>query len=108
MINPIMLFTTIVSHILSLLAINKSPMFTQARQSVNSTATVASGSESHMPSGWSKDGLLTFDKLAKEVQADHDKHRLEFDMFFKKEMNEMAIVAKSQKRKSECVNIDND
>jgi hypothetical protein len=83
-------------------------MFTQTRQSVDSTASVASRSKSHLPSGWSKDGLLTFNKLAKEVQADHDKHRLEFDMYFKKEMNKMAAVPKSQKRKIECVDIYND
>jgi hypothetical protein len=83
-------------------------MFTQTRQSVDRTDSVASTWKSHLPSGWSKDGLLTFNKLAKEVQADRDKHGLEFDMFFKKKMNEMAIVPKSRKRKIECVDIYND
>ena len=62
-----------------------------------------------MPCGWSKDGLQTFNKLAKEVHIDRHDLGEEFDMAFKKSMEqEMASTNKTGKRKRNCIDTYND
>jgi hypothetical protein len=59
--------------------------------------------------GWSKDGLQTFNQLAKEVYKNRKEHGEEFDKAFKKSIKqEMASTNKTGKRKRNCVNTYND
>jgi predicted AAA+ superfamily ATPase len=60
--------------------------------------------------GWSKDGLQTFNQLAKEVYKNRKEHGEEFDKAFKKESikQEMASTNKTGKRKRNCVDTYND
>jgi hypothetical protein len=60
--------------------------------------------------GWSKDGLQTFNQLAKEVYNKNRKeHGEEFDKAFKKSIKqEMASTNKTGKRKRNCVDTYND
>jgi len=59
--------------------------------------------------GWSKDGLQTFNQLAKEVYKNRKEHGEEFDKAFKKSIEqEMASTNKTGKRKRNCVNTYND
>ena len=45
-----------------------------------------------LPCGWSKDGLETFNQLAKEVSIDRKEHGEEFDNAFKTNIEqEMAV-----------------
>jgi hypothetical protein len=46
------------------------------------------GTTSHLPCGWSKDGLQTFNQLAKEVYISCTAHGEEFDKVFKKTIEE--------------------
>ena len=63
-----------------------------------------------MPCGWSKDGLQTFNALAKEVHIDRKEHGEEFDKAFKKSIEqEMASTSnKTGKRKRNCIDTYND
>jgi predicted AAA+ superfamily ATPase len=59
--------------------------------------------------GWSKDGLQTFNQLAKEVYKNRKEHGEEFDKAFKKSIEqEMASTNKTGKRKRNCVDTYND
>ena len=59
------------------------------------------GSQRHMPSGWNRNGLETFNKLAKEVLQDRKKHGVEFDKAFKRYCEEakMSCTNTTRKRK---------
>jgi hypothetical protein len=62
-----------------------------------------------LPCGWSQDGLQTFNKLAKEISADQQKHGEEFDTAFKKSIEqEMASTNKTGKRKRNYIETYND
>jgi ketopantoate reductase len=62
-----------------------------------------------LPCGWSKVGLQTFNKLAKEVYADCQKHGEEFDKAFKERIEqEMASTNKTGKRKRNYIDTYND
>ena len=62
-----------------------------------------------MPCGWSKDGLQTFNQLAKEVNTNRQEHGEEFDKAFKKTIEEeMASTNKTGKRKRNCIDTYND
>lgn len=62
-----------------------------------------------MPCGWSKDGLQTFNQLAKEVNKNRQEHGEEFDKAFKKTIEEeMASTNKTGKRKRNCIDTYND
>jgi hypothetical protein len=64
-----------------------------------------------LPCGWSQEGLITFNKLAKEISQDRIENDESFNEAFKKSMeNEMAISAlnKNGKRKRECIDTYND
>jgi hypothetical protein len=61
---------------------------------------VNNASTSHLPCGWSKDGLQLFNQLAKEVYKNCNEHGEEFDKAFKKSIKEeMASTNKAGKRK---------
>ena len=67
------------------------------------------GSTSHLPCGWSKDGLQTFNQLAKEVYISCKAHGEEFDKAFKKTIEEeMASTNKTGKRKRNNIDTYND
>ena len=59
------------------------------------------GSQRHLPSGWNRNGLETFNKLAKEVLQDRKKHGVEFDKAFKIscEKEKMSSTNTTRKRK---------
>ena len=62
-----------------------------------------------MPCGWSKDGLQTFNQLAKEVYKNRNEHGEEFDRAFKKSIeDEMASTNKAGKRKRNSIKTYND
>jgi hypothetical protein len=62
-----------------------------------------------LPCGWSKDGLQTFNQLAKEVNKNRQEHGEEFDKAFKKTIEEeMASTNKTGKRKRNCIDTYND
>jgi hypothetical protein len=64
-----------------------------------------------MPCGWSQEGLLTFNKLAKEISQDRIENDASFNEAFKTNMeNEMANSAqnKNGKRKRDCIDTYND
>lgn len=64
-----------------------------------------------LPCGWSQEGLITFNTLAKEISQDRIENDESFNEAFKKSMeNEMAISAlnKNGKRKRECIDTYND
>ena len=56
-----------------------------------------------------KDGLQTFDQLAKEVYKNCNEHGEEFDRAFKKSIEEeMASTNRAGKRKRNCIETYND
>jgi hypothetical protein len=62
-----------------------------------------------LPCGWSKDGLQTFNQLAKEVNKNRQEHGEEFDKAYKKTIEEeMASTNKTGKRKRNCIDTYND
>jgi hypothetical protein len=64
-----------------------------------------------IPCGWSQEGLLTFNKLVKEISKDWIENDESFNEAFKTSMeNEMAISAlnKNGKRKQDCIDTYND
>jgi predicted AAA+ superfamily ATPase len=62
-----------------------------------------------LPCGWSKEGLQTFNALAKEVYKDRQKHDEEIDKAFKENIEqEMASNNKTGKRKRNCIDTYND
>ena len=64
---------------------------------------------SHLPCGWSKDGLQTFNQLAKEIYKNRNEHGEEFDKAFKKSIKEeMASTNKAGKRKRNSIETYND
>ena len=67
------------------------------------------GTTIHLPCGWLKDGLQTFNQLAKEVYFSRKAHGEEFDKAFKKTIEEeMASTNKTGKRKRNCIDTYND
>jgi hypothetical protein len=67
------------------------------------------GTSSHLPCGWSKDGLRTFNQLAKEIYKNRNKHGEEFDKAFKRSIEEeMTSTHKAGKRKRNCIETYND
>jgi len=59
--------------------------------------------------GWSKDGLQTFNKLAREIYIDRKEHGEAFDSAFKKNMEQqMESTNKNGKRKRNCIDTYND
>ena len=59
-----------------------------------------------LPCGWSKDGLQTFNQLAREVSINYKEHGEEFDNAFKTNIKqEMAnsAINKTGKRKRHCI-----
>jgi hypothetical protein len=70
---------------------------------------VNNASTSHLPCGWSKDGLQLFNQLAKEVYKNRNEHGEEFDKAFKKSIEEeMASTNRAGKRKRNCIETYND
>jgi hypothetical protein len=62
-----------------------------------------------LPCGWSQDGVQTFNKLAKEVSTDCQKHDEEFDKAFRKSIEqEMTSTNKTGKRKRNYIETYND
>ena len=62
-----------------------------------------------MPCGWSKDGLQTFNQLAKEVYKNRQEHGEEFDKAFKDALEEeMASTNKTGRRKRNNIDRYND
>jgi hypothetical protein len=62
-----------------------------------------------VPYGWSKEGLETFSTIAKEIEADRDKHGTEFDNVFKEAMREeVEKENRNKKRKHEQLEVYND
>ena len=67
------------------------------------------GTRSHLPCGWSKDGLQTFNQLAKEIYKNRNEHGEDFDKAFKKSIEEeMASINRAGKRKRNCIETYND
>jgi hypothetical protein len=67
------------------------------------------GTSQHLPCGWSKDGLQTFNQLAKEVYKNRNEHAEEFDRAFKKSIEEeMASTNTAGKRKRNYIETYND
>ena len=56
-----------------------------------------------MPCGWSKDGLQTFNQLAKEVYKNCNEHGEEFDKAFKKSIEEEMAAPTELERERETV-----
>ena len=70
---------------------------------------VNNASTSHLPCGWSKDGLQLFNQLAKEIYKNRNEHGEEFDKAFKKSIEEkMASTNKTGKRKRNYIETYND
>jgi hypothetical protein len=65
---------------------------------------------SHLPCGWSKEGLQTFNQLAKEVYKNRNEYGEEFDKAFKKSIEEemASTTNKAGKRKRNCIETYND
>jgi hypothetical protein len=62
-----------------------------------------------LPCGWSKEGLEAFNKLAKDIYSDRQKHGEEFNKAFKESIEqEMASNNKTGKRKRNCTETYND
>lgn len=62
-----------------------------------------------VPYGWSKEGLETFSTIAKEIEADRDKHGTEFDNVFKEAMKEeVEKENRNKKRKHKKMEVYND
>jgi hypothetical protein len=64
-----------------------------------------------MPCGWSKDGLHTFNALAKEISKDRNKHGDEFNKAFKTSIEQETQsngTNKNGKRKRHCIDTYND
>jgi hypothetical protein len=81
--------------------------FTKATNKVDQF--VNGESFSHLPCGWSKDGLQTFNKMAREVNTNCQEHGEEFDKAFKKSLQqEMASINKYGKSKQNCIDTYND
>jgi hypothetical protein len=86
----------------------QSPRFTKANSNKDEQFVDNTGRR-HLPCGWSRDGLETFNKLAKEVHHDRQKHGEEFDKAFKESIEqEMASNNKTGKRKRNCIDTYND
>ena len=67
------------------------------------------GTPSHLPCGWSKDGLQLFNQLAKEIYKNRNEHGEEFDKAFKMSIEEkMASTNKAGKRKRSYIETYND
>ena len=63
----------------------------------------------NLPCGWSKDGLQTFNQLAKEVYISLKEHGEEFDKEFNETIEEeMASTNKTGKRKRNNIDTYND
>jgi hypothetical protein len=61
------------------------------------------------PCGWSKEGLQTFNKLAKEVYSDRQDNDMEFNKAFKDGIEkEIASNNNNRKRKRNCIDTYND
>jgi acetyl-CoA carboxylase carboxyltransferase component len=64
-----------------------------------------------LPCGWSKEGLQTFNQLAKEVSKNRKEHGDEFEKAFKISMEqemENKVMNKHGKRKRNCIDTYND
>jgi acetyl-CoA carboxylase carboxyltransferase component len=64
-----------------------------------------------LPCGWSKDGLQTFNQLAREIRNDRKEHGDEFEQEFKtsiKQEMESRETNKHGKRKRNCIDTYND
>jgi hypothetical protein len=62
-----------------------------------------------VPYGWTKEGLETFSTIAREIEADRDKHGTEFDNDFKEAMKEeVEKENRDRKRKHERLEVYND
>jgi hypothetical protein len=75
------------------------PKFTKANGKENQMGN--KGSQRQMPSGWNKNGLETFNELAREVYKDRKKHGVEFDKAFKIscEKEKMSSTNTTRKRR---------
>jgi hypothetical protein len=59
--------------------------------------------------GWSKQGLQTFNQLAREIFISHKEDGEDFDKAFKEHIDqEMASTKKTGKRKRNCIETYND
>jgi hypothetical protein len=61
-----------------------------------------------MAYGWSKEGLKTFTKIAKEIETNRDMHGTEFDNIFKEAMKEKVKKENKKKRKHGGMEVYND
>ena len=86
----------------------QSPRFTN--KATNKTnQSVYSENASTLPCGWTKDGLQTFNQLAKEVYKNRNEHGEEFDKAFQESIQEeMASTNTAGKRKRNCIETYND
>jgi hypothetical protein len=69
------------------------------------------GNMNLLPCGWSKEGLETFNQLAKEIKQDRKEHGETFNEAFKTSIEEeMALsqLHKNGKRKRQCIDTYND
>jgi hypothetical protein len=84
-------------------------MFTKAN-STKGNQMVNKGSQRHLPSGWNKKGLETFNRLAREVLNDRMKRGEEFDKAFKTSCEEakLSCTKTTPKRKRNYVDTYND
>ena len=62
-----------------------------------------------MSGGWTNEGMLTFNRLAREVDSDRKDHGSKFEKAFKKWIDkEVANSKKSEKRKRAYIDTNND
>ena len=80
------------------------PMFTKAN-STKDNQMQNKLSQRHLSSGWNKDGLETFNRLAREVLKDREKHGVQFDKAFKTscEEAEWSSTKPTRKRKRNII-----
>jgi hypothetical protein len=85
------------------------PMFTKANRDKDNQMENRE-SQRNLPSGWNKNGLETFNRLAREVLNDRMKHGEEFDKAFKTSCDEakLSCTKTTPKRKRNYVDTYND
>jgi len=89
----------------------QSPRFTKATQKGRDGLVGRARATNLLPCGWSKDGLQTYNQIAKEIISDRKEHGEEFDNAFKTSIEQeiaSSAINKTGKRKRHCVDTYND
>ena len=88
---------------------SQSPRFTKATKGDQFADNGSVTSSTLVTCGWSKQGLQTFNKLAREIFISHKEDGEDFNKTFKEHIEqEMASTNKTSKRKRNCIETYND